>query len=75
MSQDLQMSFTDVPQFRKQCDEDESMDLMNELIWRFGNTVLHATLYDHMLNVRQNHAITPMELYFAEQQEGHKIYQ
>ncbi|ETT47845.1 MULTISPECIES: patatin-like phospholipase family protein [Paenibacillus] len=24
---------------------------------------------------RQNHAITPMELYFAEQQEGHKIYQ
>lgn len=45
------MSFTDVPQFRKKCDEDGSMDLMNELLWRFGNTVLHAALYDHMLNV------------------------
>ena len=47
VSQDLQTAFTDVPQFRKQCDEDGSVDLMNELLERFGNTVLHAALYDH----------------------------
>lgn len=47
VSQDMQTAFTEVPQFRKQCDEDGSVTLMNELLGRFGNTVLHAALYDH----------------------------
>lgn len=47
VSQDLQKAFIEVPQFRIQCDEDGSVDLMNELLGRFGNNVLHAALYDH----------------------------
>ena len=42
-----QTAFTDVPRFRKQCDEDGSVDLINELLGRFGNSLLHAALYDH----------------------------
>ena len=29
------------------CDEDGSVDLMNELLGRFHDTLLHAALYDH----------------------------
>lgn len=36
--QDLQTAFTDVPQFREQCDKDGSVDLMNELLGRFGSS-------------------------------------
>lgn len=42
-----QRAFVEVPLFRKQCDEDGSVALMNEVLGRFGDTVLHAALYDH----------------------------
>ncbi|MCR8645440.1 AraC family transcriptional regulator [Paenibacillus sp. N1-5-1-14] len=41
------IAFSEVPEFRTQCDEDGSVGLMNELLGRFGDTMLHATLYDH----------------------------
>lgn len=44
---DMKTAFSEVPQFRKQCDEDGSVDLMNEILGRFGDSVLHAALYDH----------------------------
>ncbi|WP_150269066.1 AraC family transcriptional regulator [Paenibacillus tepidiphilus] len=47
VSREMQTAFADVPQFRKQCDEDGSVELMNGLLGRFSNTVLHAALYDY----------------------------
>lgn len=47
ISRDLQTAFIEVPQFRKQCDEDGSVDLMNELLGRSGDSLLHAALYAH----------------------------
>lgn len=44
---DMKTAFSEVPQFRGKCDDDGSVDLMNELLGRFGDTVLHAALYDH----------------------------
>lgn len=44
---DMKTAFIEVPQFRKKCDDDGSVDLMNEILGRFGDTVLHAALYDH----------------------------
>lgn len=41
-----QTAFAEVPEFRKKCDDDGSVDLMNELLGRFGDTLLHAALYD-----------------------------
>ncbi|MDF2921170.1 MAG: AraC family transcriptional regulator [Paenibacillaceae bacterium] len=43
----MKTAFSEVPQFRKKCDDDGSVDLMNEILGRFGDTVLHAALYDH----------------------------
>ncbi|WP_405175327.1 AraC family transcriptional regulator [Paenibacillus sp. FSL H8-0261] len=40
-------AFSEVPQFRIKCDDDGSVDLMNDLLGRFGDTMLHAALYDH----------------------------
>jgi AraC family transcriptional regulator len=47
INSDLKTAFTEVPQFRKKCDDDGSVGLMNELLGRFGDTNLHAALYDH----------------------------
>ena len=47
VSQDLQTAFADVTRFHKQCDEDGSEDQMNELLGRFGHSLLHAALFDH----------------------------
>ena len=47
ISQDMEKAFVEVPRFRQQCDEDGSVDLINWLLGRFGNCVLHAALYDH----------------------------
>lgn len=44
---DMKTAFSEVPQFRGECDDDGSVDLMNEILGRFGDTVLHAALYDH----------------------------
>ncbi|WP_391574180.1 helix-turn-helix domain-containing protein [Cohnella sp.] len=44
---DQKTAFSEVPIFRKKCDEDGSVALMNELLGRFGDTMLHAALYDH----------------------------
>jgi len=47
VNSDRKTAFIEVPQFRKQCDDDESVDQMNELLGRFPDTMLHAALYDH----------------------------
>lgn len=47
ISRDMEKAFQDVPQFRMKCDEDGSVDLMNELLGRFHDTVLHAACYDY----------------------------
>lgn len=45
---DQKTAFSEVPQFRIKCDDDDgSVDLMNDLLGRFGDTMLHAALYDH----------------------------
>ncbi|WP_091018993.1 AraC family transcriptional regulator [Paenibacillus amylolyticus] len=44
---DQKTAFAEVPQFRIKCDEDGSVDHMNDLLGRFGDTMLHAALYDH----------------------------
>lgn len=44
---DRKTAFSEVPLFRKKCDDDGSVQLMNELLGRFSDTVLHAALYDH----------------------------
>jgi AraC family transcriptional regulator len=44
---DQKTAFSEVPQFRIKCDDDGSVDLMNDLLGRFGDTMLHAALYDH----------------------------
>ncbi|WP_078553754.1 AraC family transcriptional regulator [Bacillus alkalicellulosilyticus] len=47
INQDMKTAFSEVPQFRKKCDDDGSVGLMNGLLGRFGDTLLHAALYDH----------------------------
>jgi len=47
INRDTKTAFSEVPQFRKQCDNDGSVERMNELLGRFGDTLLHAALYDH----------------------------
>jgi AraC family transcriptional regulator len=47
ISKDMEQAFIDVPQFCRQCDEDGTVDRMNELLGRFSDTYLHAALYDH----------------------------
>lgn len=47
ISSDMKTAFSEVPQLRKKCDDDGSVELMNDLLGRFGNTVLHAALYDN----------------------------
>lgn len=46
INSDRKIAFSEVPEFRKQCDDDGSVDLMNELLGRFPDTILHAALYD-----------------------------
>ncbi len=43
----MSQAFKDVPEFRLKCDEDGSVDVMNALLGRFHDTMLHAALYDH----------------------------
>ncbi|WJH35507.1 AraC family transcriptional regulator [Paenibacillus sp. CC-CFT747] len=47
INSDQKTAFSEVPQFRKKCDDDGSVDLMNGLLGRFGDNNLHAALYDH----------------------------
>ncbi|CAI6085477.1 AraC family transcriptional regulator [Cohnella sp. JJ-181] len=47
INDDQQTAFMEVPEFRKKCDDDGSVKQLNELLGRFGDTVLHAALYDH----------------------------
>lgn len=47
INSDMKTAFTEVPQFREKCDDDKSVDHMNELLGRFPDTMLHAALYDH----------------------------
>ncbi|HIW35002.1 MAG TPA: AraC family transcriptional regulator [Candidatus Paenibacillus intestinavium] len=42
-----QQAFVEVPKFRQQCDDDLSVDEMNDILGRFPDTMLHAALYDH----------------------------
>ncbi|WP_405172886.1 AraC family transcriptional regulator [Paenibacillus sp. FSL H8-0280] len=44
---DQKTAFSEVPQFRIKCDDDGSVDHMNDLLGRFDDTMLHAALYDH----------------------------
>jgi AraC family transcriptional regulator len=44
---DMKEAFVDVPQFCKQCDENGTVDRMNELLGRFHDTYLNAALYDY----------------------------
>lgn len=44
---DQKTAFSEVPLFRIKCDDDGSVDMMNDLLGRFGDTMLHAALYDH----------------------------
>ncbi|MFM9331397.1 AraC family transcriptional regulator [Paenibacillus mesotrionivorans] len=47
MSQSMEAAFREVPQFRKQCDDDGSVDVLNGTLGRFSDTNLHAALFDH----------------------------
>jgi AraC family transcriptional regulator len=47
ISKGMEQAFQEVPQFRLKCDEDGSVDLMNNLLGRFHDTLLHAAIYDH----------------------------
>ncbi|MGF9696497.1 AraC family transcriptional regulator [Paenibacillus sp. MABNR03] len=47
INEDQKTAFSEVPQFRIKCDDDGSVDLMNDLLGRFDDTMLHAALYDH----------------------------
>lgn len=47
ISIDPSKAFEEVAQFRLQCDEDHTVDEMNDLLGRFSNSMLHAALYDH----------------------------
>ena len=44
--QNLHEAFKDVLRFRRQCDEDGSVEEINGLLGRFGNCLLHAALFD-----------------------------
>lgn len=46
VNSDRKTAFSEVPEFREKCDNDGSVVLMNELLGRFSNTILHAALYD-----------------------------
>ena len=45
--EELEAAFEDVARFRRECDEDGSVDVINGLLGRFGNCLLHAALFDH----------------------------
>ncbi|MBS5932173.1 MAG: AraC family transcriptional regulator [Clostridiales bacterium] len=47
ISSDMEKAFEEVPMFRKQCDDDGSVDEMNNLLGEEPDTMLHAVLYDH----------------------------
>ena len=47
ISKGMEQAFQEVPQFRLKCDEDGSVDLMNNLLGLFHDTLLHAAIYDH----------------------------
>ena len=47
ISSDMEKAFEEVPKFRVSCDEDGSVDEMNELLGVEPCTMLHAALYDH----------------------------
>jgi AraC family transcriptional regulator len=44
--QNLDDAFADVPRFRMQCDDDGSTEEINRLLGRFGDSLLHAALFD-----------------------------
>lgn len=47
VSTDMEKAFIEVPEFCRKCDDDGSVDRMNELLGRGHDTWLHAALYDH----------------------------
>ncbi len=47
ISRDMEKAFAEVPQFCIKCDEDGSVDLMNEMLGRFHDTMLHSALYEY----------------------------
>lgn len=47
INRSMNQAFKEVPEFRLKCDQDGSVDLMNALLGRFHDTMLHAALYDH----------------------------
>lgn len=47
ISSDMEKAFDEVPMFCKQCDEDGSVDEINNLLGVEPDTMLHAALYDH----------------------------
>lgn len=47
ISTDMEKAFVEVPRFCIQCDEDGTVDRMNELLGRSHDTMLHAALYDY----------------------------
>jgi len=46
ISKDMNQAFNEVPEFREKCDENGSVDRMNQLLGRFHDTMLHAAIYD-----------------------------
>lgn len=47
ISSDMEKAFDEVPMFCKQCDEDGSVDEINNLLGVEPDTMLHAALYDY----------------------------
>jgi len=47
INSDMEKAFEEVPMFRKQCDDDDSVCEMNNLLGAEPCTMLHAALYDH----------------------------
>lgn len=47
ISSDMEKAFDEVPMFCKQCDDDGSVDEMNNLLGVDTDTMLHAALFDH----------------------------
>lgn len=47
ISKDMEQAFQDVPTFCQKCDEDGTVDRINALLGRPGDSYLHAALYDH----------------------------
>lgn len=47
ISRGMEEAFGEVPKFRKKCDDDGTVDKMNELLGRNHDENLHAALYDY----------------------------